>query len=67
MVYLKTKNSNLGKFWRALKWNILVYFMAIWNTYIKVVWYVYFISVVIWFIFPRLGTLYQEKSGNPGL
>jgi hypothetical protein len=24
---------------------------------------VYF--VVIWYIFPRFGTLYQEKSGNP--
>jgi hypothetical protein len=23
--------------------------------------------VVIWYIFPRFGILYQEKSGNPGL
>jgi hypothetical protein len=23
--------------------------------------------VVIWYIFPRFGMLYQEKSGNPGL
>jgi hypothetical protein len=22
--------------------------------------------VVIWYIFPRFGILYQEKSGNPG-
>jgi hypothetical protein len=22
--------------------------------------------VVIWYIFPRFGMLYQEKSGNPG-
>jgi hypothetical protein len=22
--------------------------------------------VVIWYIFPRFGTLHQEKSGNPG-
>jgi hypothetical protein len=22
--------------------------------------------VIIWYIFPRFGTLYQEKSGNPG-
>jgi hypothetical protein len=28
--------------------------------YIKWAW-------VIWYIFPRLGKLYQEKSGNPGL
>jgi hypothetical protein len=24
MVYLQTKNSNLGRFWRALKWKMLV-------------------------------------------
>jgi hypothetical protein len=37
MVCLQTKNSNLGKFWRALEWeNVdviyghLVYFMALW-------------------------------------
>jgi hypothetical protein len=23
--------------------------------------------VVIWYIFPRFGTLYQEKSGNPAV
>jgi hypothetical protein len=22
--------------------------------------------MAIWYIFPRFGTLYQEKSGNPG-
>jgi hypothetical protein len=27
----QTKNPNLGKFWRALDWKILIYFMAIWN------------------------------------
>jgi hypothetical protein len=31
MVYFQTKNPNLGKFWRALEWKILVYFMTIWN------------------------------------
>jgi hypothetical protein len=31
MVYFQTKNPNLGKFWRALHWKRLVYFMAIWN------------------------------------
>jgi hypothetical protein len=30
MVYFQTKNTNLGKFWRFLSWNILVYVMAIW-------------------------------------
>jgi hypothetical protein len=31
MVYFQTKNPNLGKFWRALDWKMLIYFMAIWN------------------------------------
>jgi hypothetical protein len=30
MVYFQTKNPNLGTFWRALEWKMLVYFMAIW-------------------------------------
>jgi hypothetical protein len=30
MVYFKTKSPNLGIFWRALEWKMLVYFMAIW-------------------------------------
>jgi hypothetical protein len=69
MVYFQTKNRNLGKLWRVLRWKMLVYFTAIWY----VLWsfgifyghLVYF--VVIWYIFPRFGTLYQEKSGNPGI
>jgi hypothetical protein len=31
MVYFQTKNPNMGKFWRALEWKMLVYFMTIWN------------------------------------
>jgi hypothetical protein len=27
----RTKNPNLGKFWRALERKMLVYFMVIWN------------------------------------
>jgi hypothetical protein len=27
----QTKNPNLGKFWRALDWNMLIFFMVIWN------------------------------------
>jgi hypothetical protein len=26
-----TKNPNLGKFWRAFEWSMLVYCMTIWN------------------------------------
>jgi hypothetical protein len=31
MVYFRTKNPNLGKFWMALEWKMFVYFMVIWN------------------------------------
>jgi hypothetical protein len=60
MEYFQTKNPNLGKFWRVLQWNMLVYFMDIWSIYGQLVY-----VVVIWYIFPHFGMLYQEKSGNP--
>jgi hypothetical protein len=51
----------------------LVYFMSIWCIYST--WYnlcsfgVFYVRLVdfwsFWHIFPRLGLLYQEKSGNP--
>jgi hypothetical protein len=28
MAYFLTKNPNLGKFWRAWEWKMLVYFIA---------------------------------------
>jgi hypothetical protein len=31
MVYFKTKNPNLGKFWMALERKMFLYFMTIWN------------------------------------
>jgi hypothetical protein len=31
MVSFQTKNPNLGKFWKAPDWKMLIYFMAIWN------------------------------------
>jgi hypothetical protein len=68
MVCFQTKNPNLGKFWRALDWQMFIYFMAIWYMlWIFGIFYdhlVYF--VFIWHIFPFFGIKYQEKSGNPG-
>jgi hypothetical protein len=32
MVCFQTKNPNLGKFWRALDWKMLIYFMPIRNS-----------------------------------
>jgi hypothetical protein len=42
MVYFQTKNPNLGKFWTALDWKMLIYLMAIWNILgrFRVIWYI---------------------------
>jgi hypothetical protein len=68
MVCFQTINPNLGKFWRVLLWTMMVYFIDTWSilqSFILVYgqWVQF---VVIWYIFPRFGILYQEKSGNPG-
>jgi hypothetical protein len=39
MVYFHTKSFNLGIFRRALEWNILVYFISIWNI-LRPFWYI---------------------------
>jgi hypothetical protein len=31
MVCFRAKNPNFGKFWRALEWKVLVFFMTLWN------------------------------------
>jgi hypothetical protein len=69
MDYFRTKNPNLGKFWRALKWKMLVYFKCIWNIGKSAIWYIVWpigYLVVFWYIFSRFGILFYEKSGNPG-
>jgi hypothetical protein len=40
--------------------KMLVYFMVIWN-----ILRTFGNTVAIWYIYPRFGTLCQEKSGNP--
>jgi hypothetical protein len=72
MVYLQTKNPNLGKIWSGKGWKILwpfeiyyghlVHFMAIW----------YILCplgniAANWYILPSFGILCHEKSGNPAL
>jgi hypothetical protein len=47
--------ENLG-----ILYDHLVNFTAIGNIYGLLVYF-----VVIWYIFPRFGILYKEKSGNP--
>jgi hypothetical protein len=51
MVYLDTKHTTSGK-------------VGMENNGIFFVHMVYFMA--IWYIFPRFGMLYHEKSGNPG-
>jgi hypothetical protein len=54
MVCFQTKIPDLGKFWMALDWKMLIYFMAIWN----ILWrfgilYNHLVHFVfIWYIFP---------------
>jgi hypothetical protein len=57
---------NLGKFWRALHWKLLVSFYGHFWYILRPfgIFYghlVYFMAIV-----SRLGMLNQEKSGNPG-
>jgi hypothetical protein len=68
MAFFQAKHPNLGKFWMVLQWKMLVFFMDIWSILrpfgIPIVWP----FGTLWgnsYIFPRVGKLYQEKSGNP--
>jgi hypothetical protein len=68
MVCFQTNNPNLGKFWRVLQWKMMVYFIE------HLVHFMVFCYILDTFgivrgnlvYFSRFGTLYQEKSGNPG-
>jgi hypothetical protein len=66
MVCFQTKNPNLGKFWRVLPWEILVYFMTIWSILQPLeIFYGHLVYFgVIWYIVPRVCILVHEKSGN---
>jgi hypothetical protein len=58
MVCFQTKNTNLGKFWRVLRWKTLVYFEVIWSN----LWpsgHRYF--TVIWYNFPVLVSRKQKN------
>jgi hypothetical protein len=68
MVCFQTKNPILGKFWMVLLLKILVYFMTIWSILRPLeIFYGHLAYFgIIWCIFPRIGFLYHEKSGNPG-
>jgi hypothetical protein len=66
MVCFQTKNPNLGKFWRALDWKLLIYFMAIWN----ILWrfgifydhFVHFFPALVSYTKKNLATLMPTSS-----
>jgi hypothetical protein len=65
--FFSNQKSQFGKFWSALDWKMLIYFMAIWNIlqtfgifYDLLVHFVF-----IWYILSCFGIMHQEKSGNP--
>jgi hypothetical protein len=60
MVYFHTNNTNLGIFWKAFELKMSVHFTV--TLYILLQFGNF---VVICYIFPQFGLLYQEKSGNP--
>jgi hypothetical protein len=66
MVYFQTKKNCLGKFWRTLEGKCWYIFASL--EYITASWYSLWASgnsVVIRYVFPRIGILSREKSGNP--
>jgi hypothetical protein len=69
MIYFKTKNTNLGIFWRALEWKMLVYFTATWyNLWPFGICNVWPFGFSLWsfgIYFLILVCLDREKSGNP--
>jgi hypothetical protein len=67
IVYFNTQNTNLGIFWRAFEWEMLVYYMTVWNILMRFGIFFPFGLVCGHLVhFPALVCLNQEKSGNPG-
>jgi hypothetical protein len=66
----RAKNPNLGKFWRVLRWKILVYFKTIWSILHtangNISWPVgIFCGNLVYF--SPFGILDQDISGNPAV
>jgi hypothetical protein len=63
MVSFQTKNSNLGKFWRALYGKIVIYLMTIWNILRAFrIFYNHLVHFMfIWYIIP-VGVLSTKKN-----
>jgi hypothetical protein len=59
MVSFRTKNPNLGKFWRALDVKMLIYFSAIWNIlrHFGILFDHLVHFVFVWYIFSGFGIM----------
>jgi hypothetical protein len=65
MVCFQTKNSNLGKFWRALEWKVLLYFMINWE-YFMAIWHNVHMAVCGHLVyFPHFGMFGPRKIWQP--
>jgi hypothetical protein len=67
MVYFQTKNPNLGKFWRALDWKLLLFYGHL--EQFTVIWDIFwpFGTFCVHLVhFSGFGIMYHEKSGNSG-
>jgi hypothetical protein len=73
MVYLQTKNPNLGTLWSVLESKILLYFTAIWSVfnlvYLLALWYLLWsfgiFSQILYYVVPR--KIWQPCSNQEGL
>jgi hypothetical protein len=69
MVRFRTKNTNLGKFWKVLQEKMLAYFyvhLVYFTATGNILWPFMVYFAVIWYIFPVLVCCAQLKSGYPG-
>jgi hypothetical protein len=61
-------NPDLGKFWRALQWKLLVYNLSIWPILRLHIWYsVWPLGIFYGYlvcIFSRFGVLYQLRNAD---
>jgi hypothetical protein len=68
MVYFQTKNANMGKKFRALRFdNVLFIFwpVGIFNVHLGYFVTIWYILCLFGTIFSGFGIMHQEKSGNP--
>jgi hypothetical protein len=68
MIYYHAKNTNLGLYWRALEWKVLVYLWPF--EYLTAMCYMLWLFGTfcghVFCFFSNFGTTHREKSGNPG-